>query len=221
MIKRLLLGLLSVLAIVVIVMILIYTCMSREMVFAGDPNYSHKVSNERIAYEYTKWKEYGYVDYITYADYLLELRKNGEIDEETRVKAVAIAFKEKDANGNDNDSEIVIKYKNKFREYYESKGYTVQRVDAKMQTSTKPVLGGKQLLFQGRNTFGEIDRVQITLDRGYEYELKLPRKEVFFIHTGVDSRIPTGLASVEQITLYDGEGQDITESFFMSMGGIQ
>ena len=145
-IKRLLLGLLSVLAIVVIVMILIYTCMSREMVFAGDPNYSHKVSNERIAYEYTKWKEYGYVDYITYADYLLELRKNGEIDEETRVKAVAIAFKEKDANGNDNDSEIVIKYKNKFREYYESKGYTVQRVDAKMQTSTKPVLGGKQLL---------------------------------------------------------------------------
>ena len=81
--------------------------------------------------------------------------------------------------------------------------------------------GGKQLLFQGRNTFGEIDRVQITLDRGYEYELKLPRKEVFFIHTGVDSRIPTGLASVEQITLYDGEGQDITESFFMSMGGIQ
>ena len=25
--------------------------------------------------------------------------------------------------------------------------------------------GGKQLLFQGRNTFGEIDRVQITLDR--------------------------------------------------------
>lgn len=81
--------------------------------------------------------------------------------------------------------------------------------------------GGKQLLFQGRNTFGEIDRVQIALDRGYEYELKLPRKEVFFIHTGVDSRIPTGLASVEQITLYDGEGQDITESFFMSMGGIQ
>lgn len=151
MIKRLLLGLLSVLAIVVIVMILIYTCMSREMVFAGDPNYSHKVSNERIAYEYTKWKEYGYVDYITYADYLLELRKNGEIDEETRVKAVAIAFKEKDANGNDNDSEIVIKYKNKFREYYESKGYTVQRVDAKMQTSTKPVLGGKQLLFAYRD----------------------------------------------------------------------
>ena len=78
--------------------------------------------------------------------------------------------------------------------------------------------GGKQLLFQGRNTFGEIDRVQITLDRGYEYELKLPRKEVFFIHTGVDSRIPTGLASVEQITLYDGEGQDITESFFHEHG---
>ena len=81
--------------------------------------------------------------------------------------------------------------------------------------------GGNQLRFQRRNTFGEIDRAQITLDRGYEYELKLPRKEVFFIHTGVDSRIPTGLASVEQITLYDGEGQDITESFFMSMGGIQ
>ena len=50
----------------------------------------------------------------------------------------------------------------------------------------------KAAAFQGRNTFGEIDRVQITLDRGYEYELKLPRKEVFFIHTGVDSRIPTG-----------------------------
>ena len=145
MIKRLLLGLLSVLAIVVIVMILIYTCMSREMVFAGDPNYSHKVSNERIAYEYTKWKEYGYVDYITYADYLLELQKNGEIDEETRVKAVAFGIKP------DRDSEIVSEYVKKFTEYYESKGYTVQRVDAKMQTSTKPVLGGKQLLFAYRD----------------------------------------------------------------------
>ncbi|UKI19846.1 MAG: hypothetical protein L6V89_01130 [Oscillospiraceae bacterium] len=126
-------------------MILIYTCMSREMVFAGDPNYSHKVSNERIAYEYTKWKEYGYVDYITYADYLLELQKNGEIDEETRVKAVAFGIKP------DRDSEIVSEYVKKFTEYYESKGYTVQRVDAKMQTSTKPVLGGKQLLFAYRD----------------------------------------------------------------------
>ena len=45
--------------------------------------------------------------------------------------------------------------------------------------------GGKQLLFQGRNTFGEIDRVQITLDRGYEYELKLPpERGLFHPHRG-------------------------------------
>lgn len=75
--------------------------------------------------------------------------------------------------------------------------------------------GGKQLLFQGRNTFGEIDRVQITLDRGYEYELKLPpERGLFSPHRGWTAVSPSGLASVEQVTLYDGEGAGTSPNHF-------
>ena len=44
---------------------------------------------QKKVYKYQKWETYGYLDYVTYADYLNALKAKGEIDEDTRSKAVA------------------------------------------------------------------------------------------------------------------------------------
>ena len=41
-------------------------------------------------YMYNKWEEYGYLDYVPYSEWLQELSRNGELDEETRAGAAAL-----------------------------------------------------------------------------------------------------------------------------------
>ena len=139
--KRIGLGILSVVVVVAIVMILIFTFTKRDKIFSGDGIYTKKQNNDREVYMYSQWEKYGYLDYIQYTDYLNALAKAGEIDEETRAAASKIARKES------GDPEIVAKYVKQFTEYYESLGYKVERLDAKMLTSTKVANGGKQQLF--------------------------------------------------------------------------
>ncbi len=139
-IKRILRGLLSVIVVVAIVMMLIYTFADRENIFQGDGVFSKKSSNEKEVYKYAQWEKYGYLDYVQYSDYLMSLTKSGEIDEETRAAAVNISRRSTDDEG------IVAEYVQKFTEYYESEGYTVVRLEAKMMKN-KLVQGGKQQLF--------------------------------------------------------------------------
>lgn len=139
--KRIGLGLFSVVVVVALVMMLIFTFTDRDRIFAGDGIYTKKQNNEREVYKYSQWEKYGYLDYVQYTDYLNALAKSGEIDEETRAAATKFARKES------GDSEIVAKYVKQFTEYYESLGYKVERLDAKMLTSTKLAAGGKQQLF--------------------------------------------------------------------------
>ncbi len=145
-IKRIVLGLLSVVVVVAIVMILIFTFTDREKIFNGDGIYTKMTNNEREIYKYSQWEKYGYLDYVQYTDYLMELTKTGEIDEETRAEAAKIARKA------DGDSELVKEYVEKFRQHYKSLGYEVVRCDAKMLTPTKLALGGKQQYFAYKDT---------------------------------------------------------------------
>ena len=139
--KRILHGLVSIVIVVGIVMIMIYSIMDRNLIFAKDNTYTHQSNNTKIVYKYQKWEDYGYLDYVPYADYLLELVDNGEIDEETRSKAVAIGRTE------DQDSEIVQQYVKQFKSYYKSQGYKIKRLDAKMMNPKKVADGGNQQLF--------------------------------------------------------------------------
>ena len=121
-------------------MVLIFSLMDRTLIFAADGLYNKQNSNQKKVYRYRKWEEYGYLDYVTYADYLLELTKNGEITEETRSQAVAIG------RTPDKDSAIVKKYAAQFKEYYESQGYEVVRMDA-VVSGNKLVTGGQEQYF--------------------------------------------------------------------------
>lgn len=135
--KRILHAILSVIAVVMIVMILIYSLMNRQLIFSYDPVYAKTTNNAKQTYMLRKWEEYGYLDYVTYADYLQMLTDSGEIDEDTRAKVVNFARKA------GSDSEEVQVYIDKFNDYYTKKGYTVNRLDA-VTTGKKLANGGQQ-----------------------------------------------------------------------------
>ena len=98
--------------------------------------------NAKEVYKYEQWEKYGYLDYVPYADYLMGLLKSGEINQETYNEAVLFGNTESDANP------IAAEYIAKYRNHYESQGYTVVRLDAKIKIGTsKPHPGGESKLF--------------------------------------------------------------------------
>lgn len=143
-VNRLLRGFLSVAIMVVIVMVMIFTLMDRQLIFASDALFSKKTFNAKETYMYSKWEEYGYLDYVTYADYLLQLTKDGTITEETRAEAVKLG------RTPDKDSELTAQYVKQFQEYYTSKGYEVKRLDTKMN-GRKVANGGQAALFAAKD----------------------------------------------------------------------
>lgn len=146
--KRIIHGLLSVIIVVAIVMILVYTAIDKENIFRQDPLIQKKNSNEKIVYKYQCWEDYGYLDYVPYADWLSEITRAGEIDEPTRAAAVSFG------RTAEKDSAIVTEYIAKFTEVYEAKGYTIVRLNADTQSATSTTLkkGGQQRLFAYKNT---------------------------------------------------------------------
>lgn len=143
--RRILHGIVSVAVVVALVMIMIYSLLDRNLIFAKDTTYSHQSNNQKVVYKYAKWEEYGYLDYVPYADWLLDLTQKGEIDEETRSKAVGFG------RTSEQDSELVQEYVKQFTDYYQSKGYKVRRLDAVMMGGKKYANGGQQQLYAYKN----------------------------------------------------------------------
>ena len=143
-VKRLLHGIVSIIAVVIIVMVMVYGLMNRMLIFAGDSVYSRQMNNAKTSYMYSRWEEYGYLDYVPYADWLQQLVSSGEITEEVREQAVAFG------RTPEKDSETVAEYVGKFTQYYESQGYTVERCNAKV-SGRKVATGGQQILFAYRD----------------------------------------------------------------------
>lgn len=139
--KRLLHGAVSAIIVVLVVMVLIYSLLDRNKIFSGDPAYNHTASNTRTTYEFARWEAYGYVDYIPYVDYLRELVKTGQIDEETQKAAAPLGRTPA------KDSEMTKEYTAKFQEEYEAKGYTVTRLEADTKRNGQIKSGGNPALF--------------------------------------------------------------------------
>ena len=135
-INRILRSLCSVVIVVGIVMVMIYSALDRNLIFAQDPQYSHVKSNAKSVYMMQQWEKYGYLDYVPYADWLKGMLQTGEIDQETYSSVV------KFGNKAEQDSEAVAEYVAKFTEYYKSKGYEIERKDAVMKGKTKKYQDG-------------------------------------------------------------------------------
>ena len=139
--KRLIHGLISSFIVVAIVMIMIYSMLDKNLIFKADTVYTNYGNNEKVAYSFRKWEEYGYLDYLTYNEYLLKLVENGELDEDTRTSVASFGKKP------ENDSDKVAEYVKKFNDYCAANGYTVVRLNAIMMNGKKYASGGQQQLF--------------------------------------------------------------------------
>ena len=133
--RRLLHGLFSVVVIVAIVMILIYSLMDRKLIFAHDSNWTKQVNNNKKTYEFRCWENYGYLDYVPYDEWIAGLISSGEISPDQRTAVAKIG------NTPEKDSETAKPYIDRFRQEFEAKGYTVDRTNA-MVVGTKVVQGG-------------------------------------------------------------------------------
>ena len=81
--------------------------------------------------------------------------------------------------------------------------------------------GVRALLFLGRNSDDRIARAVFSPEDGGTYELDVPASPVFLVSAPADDTVSTGSISIEEITFYDSQGRDITESFDLSGGTIQ
>ena len=109
--KRLIRSLVSIMIIMVIVFALVYLGIPRENLFFEDSTYSKLGGkpDEKADYVYTTWERLGYLDYVKINDYCLEKYEAGSEE----MKAGILPDSPETAE---------------FTEYYESQGYTVDRL---------------------------------------------------------------------------------------------
>ena len=141
-INRILRALLSVIIVVGVIMVMVYTFLNKQSIFATDPVFTKQKLNGKETYMMQQWELFGYLDYVPYADYLKNEVKEGNIDQETYNAAVKIG---KDA---EKDSEAAAPHIQAFIEKYESEGYKITRLEGSYKPGTKKYKeGGDPRLF--------------------------------------------------------------------------
>lgn len=139
-IKRLIHGMISIVIVVAIVMVLIYSLLDRTTIFAEDEVYRKLQNNAKTTYTYRKWQDYGYLDYVNYSDWLNAQAKEGKIDPDTQKEAMDLGRNAED------DEAVTAQYVKEFTDFYESKGFTVERLKA-VTARRKVAAGGQPELF--------------------------------------------------------------------------
>ena len=146
-VNRVLRSLVSIAIVVAVVMVLIYSLLDKELVFAADPVIAKQTNNGRVVYKLQKWEEYGYLDYIPYSEWLRDFLRNGELTQEQYDEAIKIGNK-KDGS---QDKGLAAEYIQKFEEEMRAQGYTPDRLDALLKKGTKKYQdGGKPELWASR-----------------------------------------------------------------------
>ena len=139
---RILRSLLSVIIMVGVIMVMVYSFMDKQSIFATDPVFSKQKLNGKEVYMMQQWEQFGYLDYVAYTDYLKDELRAGNIDQETYDSAAKLG---KTAGA---DSELTAKYAADFTQEMEEEGCTVVRLDGQTKAGTKKYKdGGDPRLF--------------------------------------------------------------------------
>ena len=141
-INRILRSLVSVVIVVAVVMVMIYSALDRNLIFKQDAQYTKVKENAKIVYCLQQWEKYGYLDYVPFADWMREQLRDGSIDQATYDEAVKLT------KTIDTDSELTQQYSALFKEAMEAKGYSVERLDGVTKVKSKKYKeGGEPRLF--------------------------------------------------------------------------
>jgi len=134
-ISRILRALLSVILVIAVIMIMIYSFLDREAIFAADPSYQKYLLNDKEVYKMQQWEKYGYLDLILFSDYLQDEVKAGRLTQE-QVDATKIAAT---AAEDDPATRAIVEA---FTEKCEADGYKVERLPGSYKIGTKKYKDG-------------------------------------------------------------------------------
>lgn len=145
-INRILRSLCSVVIVVGIVMVMIYSALDRNLIFATDGQYTKVKSNAKQVYMMQQWERYGYLDYVPYADWLRSLLLDDQITQEVYDEAVQLGKKATGANATAEE------YIQKFMDEMTAEGYQMEVLEGSMKGKTKKYKdGGEPRLFAYKN----------------------------------------------------------------------
>ena len=85
-INRILRALLSIVIVVGVIMVMVYSFLNKQSIFATDPVFTKQKLNGKETYMMQQWELFGYLYYVNYTDFLKEELRAGNIDEETYKK---------------------------------------------------------------------------------------------------------------------------------------
>ena len=143
-IQRIIKSLISVTIVVGVVMVMIYSFLNKQSIFATDPVFTKQKSNAKEVYMMQQWELFGYLDYVPFADFLMDEQRAGNLNPED----YAVAAKLGNSVDGSADSELTAQYAQKFIEKYEKEGYEITRLKGDMQGRTKKYKdGGEPRLF--------------------------------------------------------------------------
>ena len=145
---RILRGLISVVIVVTVVMLLIYTCLDRNLIFATDGVYQKQKSNNKEIYKMQTWEKYGYLDYVPYTDYLKEIaaEEGWTVAEQTAVST--IGGKVDGSLDTPATAEMIAKFESE----YEGRGYEIVRLPGDYMPGTQKYKdGGQPRLYAYKN----------------------------------------------------------------------
>ena len=135
-ISRILRSLVSVAIVLGVVMVMIYSALDRNLIFAQDAQYTKVQLNAKEVYCLQQWEKYGYLDYVPFADWLRQQLRDGKIDQATYDEAVKL---QKTAEA---DNELTQQFSKQFKEEMEAEGYDVVRLDGITKVKSKKYKDG-------------------------------------------------------------------------------
>ena len=142
MLKRILFSIFSLLVVVMVVMLLVYTCIPRSVIFQTDDIWNKTSNNDRAIYEYNQYSKYGYLSYVDYSSFLKQKYSGiyGEdyINRDDYKKDLAVIQKEDQYRENESVKEFL-------NEYY-TKGYTFRYLTPVRYSDGELKPGGKGYL---------------------------------------------------------------------------
>ena len=134
-ISRILRALLSVILVIAVIMIMIYSFLDREAIFTADPAYQKSLLNDKEVHKMQQWEKYGYLDLVHFTEYLQDEVKAGRLTQE-EADAARIAGKAEE------DEELTKELVKAFTEKYEAEGYKVIRLPGSYKIGTKKYKDG-------------------------------------------------------------------------------
>lgn len=153
--KRILFSIFSLLVVVLVVMMLVYSLIDRNVIFQTDDLWNKKSGNDQTYYEYSQWQKYGYLTMTSYSSFLktkYQALLGDDYVNDANYNADLAAIKSK-SNYEKNES---IK---EFIAEYEGKGYEIKYLEretyksGRMQGKEKPGYGAYLFAVRENNPF--------------------------------------------------------------------